>query len=154
MADEGGNGETFVTCQPAHTLRMAREVLMSVMLLVTFLYFLGVVYIFFTDAECNVRALLRKLHAHTPVTLCTHPLSQEVTEVWCHVVSFSALLTFIAVYCTRWGVDPDMLNAKRAGAYWPYVGSAAPARFRRPVLSSLQARHCMQHSGHQLAFSC
>lgn len=49
---EAANG--FITCQPSHTLKMAREILLSVMLIISFLYFLGVVYIFFTDAECNV----------------------------------------------------------------------------------------------------
>lgn len=44
-----------ITCQPGHTLRMAREVILSISLLVSFLYFLAVVYIFYTDAECNVR---------------------------------------------------------------------------------------------------
>ena len=45
----------FITCQPSHTLKMGREIILSTMLIMAFLYFLGVVYIFYTDSECNVR---------------------------------------------------------------------------------------------------
>ncbi len=55
IKDEVNADSGFVTCQPSHTLKMAREIVLSVMLIISFLYFLGVIYIFFTDAECNVR---------------------------------------------------------------------------------------------------
>mgnify|MGYP005992044907 CR=1 FL=1 len=106
----------FITCQPSHTLKMVREILLSVMLIISFLYFLGVVYIFFTGSECNVSSsdMYRDKYAEIDwVIKC----AQETTEVWCHIVSLSALLSFIAIYCTRWGVEADSLDPRKAGLW-------------------------------------
>lgn len=100
MADEGGNGETFVTCQPAHTLRMAREVLMSVMLLMTFLYFLGVIYIFFTDAECDVRRQRAELE-QPPCDSPSPSLPRKSRR--CGAMSFPSVHSSPSFLCTALG---------------------------------------------------